>query len=241
MADPLLAADVANSIPVKAPVAAPQPEESIPYFLAFSGVDITPRGGVFGFAGATIAPWGGLDTSGFRIWVHAGGGTYKYFPEPGTTIKGTDVTGDFLVGYGFEGNNYSIDLFVGVNAWNHQLSEFDPENSVQGTAVGAEVRGELWANPTPQTLLAGEAQYSTAFGTYWAKAKVGYDISNGQEFFIGPELIADGDQRFDRWRIGAHVTAAKINKLIVEVSGGYLHSSDLGNGAYGLLQLSTQF
>jgi len=64
---------------------------------------------------------------------------------------------------------------------------FDPDNPVQGTAVGLKLRGDAWLNPTPQTLAAFEAEYATGFQTHYAKGKLGYDLSSGREIFFGPE------------------------------------------------------
>ena len=67
-------------------------------------------------------------------------------------------------------------------------------NPVQGTAVGPKVRGDIYINPTPRSVFSGEAEYTTAFQTYWTSAKYGYDVFS-KGFFIGPEVVAFGDER----------------------------------------------
>ena len=170
----------------------------------------------------------------------AEGGTYKY-PVTGGSIRGIEAAGTLLAGHGFEGDNYSANLLLGVNAINHMLSAIDPSNSVQGTAFGLKVRADAWINPTPQTLLYGEAEYSTAFRTYFAKAKFGYDVAQPQQVFIGPMVAASGNERYDQWRVGAHVTQLKIGKINMDFSAGYAHDSSVGAGAFGTTEFSTNF
>ena len=207
--------------------------------LAFSGFDVS-KNSYGGLAGALIAPFKDLDTSGLRFYMLGEGGVYKY-PSGGESIRGTYESGDALAGYAFEGDFYSINLLAGFNAINHTLSDVDLENRVQGTAFGAKVRADAWVNPTPKTLTYGEAEYSTAFRTYYTKAKFGYDFTNGKEIFVGPELAALGDERFNQWRVGAHLTQMKFGGVQVDVSAGYANDSVVGSGAYGTVELSTHF
>jgi len=225
----------------KAPKSATKPEDNddAGRVLAFSGFDVS-RKSYGGNIGALIAPFRDLDTSGLRFFMLGDGGVYKY-PAAGTSIRGNYESGDALAGYGFEGDFYSINLLAGLNAVNHTLSAVDPENKVQGTAFGAKVRTDAWVNPTPKTLTYGEAEYSTAFHTYYTKGKFGYDVTDGKEVFVGPEVAALGDERFNQWRVGAHVTQVKVGRFQFDVSAGYAHDSIVGNGAYGTVELNTHF
>jgi hypothetical protein len=121
------------------------------------------------------------------------------------------------------------------------LSDIDPDNSVQGTAIGAMVRGDAWVNPTANTLTYGEAEYSTAFRTYYTKAKLGIDVTNGKQIFLGPEVVALGDERSRQWRVGAHLTQIKFGNVQIDVSAGYSNDNILGAGAYTNTELSTKF
>jgi hypothetical protein len=51
-------------------------------------------------------------------------------------------------------------------------------------------------------------------------------------------VIAMGNLRFNETRIGAHVTAFKLGKLNIGISGGYLHESEWGRGAYGVAEFN---
>ncbi len=207
--------------------------------LGFSGFDVSNRS-YSGYAGTLIAPYGDLNSSGLRLYILGEAGSYKY---PVTTgyIKGTYASGDLLVGYGFEGDNYSINLLAGGNAVNHMLSEIDVDNSVNGTAFGGKARADAWINPTPQTLVAGEAEYSTAFRAYYAKGKLGFDITNGQQVFIGPEVSTGGDERSKQWRVGGHITQLKVGGVEIDISGGYAYDDSLGAGGYTTVGMSAYF
>ena len=207
--------------------------------VTFAGMDVA-KSGYGALVGAIIAPSNNIDASGLRVFILGEAGHYKYPNDPGS-ISGTYTSGDLLIGYAFEGDNYSINLLAGGNATNHMLSEIDTENSVQGTAFGGKVRADAWVNPTPATLVYGEADYSTAFRTYYAKVKLGYDITNGKRIFIGPEIAALGNERFDQWRLGGHITQLKLGKIQVDISGGYAHDSVVGNSAYGGVEFSANF
>jgi outer membrane immunogenic protein len=206
---------------------------------AFSVFDVS-KFSVAGAAGALIAPHQDLDTSGIRFYVVGEAGAYKY-PAAGTFIRGNYQSGEALAGYAFEGDFYSINLLAGLNAINHTLSAIDVDNAVQGTAFGVKVRADAWVNPTPKILTYGEAEYSTAFQTFSLKTKFGYDVTTDKGLFVGPEFGFSGDERFNQFRAGAHVTQIKFGKVSLDVSAGYARDSIVGDGAYGTVELSTKF
>ena len=226
-------------IVVKATRDADEEDEPASHVLAFTGVDVG-KWSVDGWIGGLIAPWKDLDTSGPRVWILGGAGAYKYSGQ-GTLFHGVYSEADALFGYGFEGDNYSINALFGVNAINQMVTPFDPDNKVQGTEGGFKVRGDAYTNPTPQTMTYGEAEYSTAFSTFYLSQKVGYDITNGKEIFVGPMATLLGDERFHQWRVGAHISNIQFGKVQVDISGGYADDSVVGTGAFGKIEVSTSF
>lgn len=213
--------------------------ETVSRVHGFWGVDVS-RLGVSSWAGALIAPRGDLEKSGLRVWVFGEAGRYK-FSDSGEVFKGNFQSGDMLVGYGFESENYSINLLAGVNAINHTVTPFDSTNPVQGTRAGFKVRGDAYWTPTAQTMTYGEYEYSTAFRTYWILQKVGVDISGGKEIYVGPQVMFLGDQQHNQWRVGGHLTNLKFGNVRVNVSTGYARDSLVGGGAYGYLEMSRDF
>jgi outer membrane immunogenic protein len=205
---------------------------------AFAGIDVAPHS-ISGWAGSLVALSKDLDTSGGRVYIFGGTGRYRY-PASGSTISGTYTTGDVLAGYAWEGDNYSINWLAGLNAANHMLSQQDPTNPVQGTAAGIKIRASAHVNPTPAVLLYGETEYSSAFQTFFASTKYGYDVFNAG-VFLGPEASFSSDERSRDWRIGLHATELKFGKIQVDIAGGYSNHSIFGTGPYGRLELSTNF
>jgi len=139
------------------------------------------------------------------------------------------------------GENWNTKLYVGLNVQDQFISPPDPGNPVVGVRAGVKVQGDAWVNPTKETMLFGIASYSTAFRTYYSNFKVGYDIFNGKEIFVGPEIGAQGNERYDQLRVGAHITGLKVNNVSLGFSGGYMHESDVGAGIYGTIDLSYDF
>jgi opacity protein-like surface antigen len=206
---------------------------------AFSILDVG-KGSVDGEIGGYFAFSKDLDTSGPRLWVAGGSGWYQFPDSSSGNIRGIYTTGDLLAGYAFEGDSYEINLLAGASAENDMLSAYDASDPVQGTAVGVKVRGDVYYNPTPTSLFYGEGEYSTAFQTYFTSATYGYDIFN-RGFFVGPEVTAFGDERFDQFRVGGRISALKYGGLSADISAGFAHDSVVGDGAYGHLELSASF
>ncbi len=204
----------------------------------FSGV-FGGRQIIIGWAGAFIALNNDLETSGPRLLILGGGGQYKY-PSDAGSFRAAYTFGDVLAGWGFEGDNYSINLLAGVNVENHSLNRFDFDNTVQGTEAGAKIRASAYVNPTDRTLVYGEAEYSTAFQTFSAEGKFGYDLF-GSGIFVGPEAGYFDNERTDSWRAGLHVSEINVLGVSVDVSGGFAEDKVVGTGAYGRLGVSRRY
>jgi hypothetical protein len=233
---PVLAADLADNN-----------NEPVEHWLPFGGFDANSHGSFFGFSGLQYAPGkGGLDETGLRFWFLGGAGAYHYQDANNERVRGSFWETDALIGYSFERDNGSLAFYVGLNAQEHRLSIFDPENSVQGSQLGAKFQTEAWYNPTPVTLLYGEGSYSTAFGTYFASGKYGYSFTGGRttedkQIYIGPQVTLLGSDRYQEWRIGAHATTLNLGKVDFEIGAGYQHNTDAGGGAYGVIGFNSKF
>lgn len=244
----LLAAVLANSAALAAEVGVDGPDVDGPvhHTEAFFGFDANSTGSFFGYTLFRLAPEkGGLDESGLRFWLLGGGGFYHY-PSDDGKIHGTFWDTAALVGYSIERDDLSASFYVGLNGQEHRLSAPDPENPVQGSSVGAKFRADAWYNPTPMTLLFGEGEYSTAFGSYYTSAKYGYSFTGGKtledkQVYIGPQIMLLGNERYLEWRIGAHVTSFNLGKLDFEVAAGYQRNTDNGSGAYVVVEFNTKF
>src|SRR5579862_4086350 len=126
----------AAAIPTPAPILtkARSADETESNVMGFSGVDVS-KFSTSGWVGTLIAPSKDLDTSGLRVWVEGESGGYLYYGG-GAAFHGIYENGEVLAGYGFEGDNYSINLLAGPNVINHVVSPYDPTNHVDGTDGG---------------------------------------------------------------------------------------------------------
>jgi opacity protein-like surface antigen len=203
------------------------------------GVDVGKQSMV-SWAGTVIAPFTTIDQAGLRILLLGVGGTYKYDGTFNNT-KGIFSQGEALLGYAWKGTNYEASLYFGPNAEHHSLSRLDPLNSVQGTQFGAKVRGDVTIAPTANTFIHGEGDYSTAFNSFSVLSRAGVGIGGGA--YVGPEGSFMGNDRFDQWRVGGHLTGVAIGTLNVnmDLSVGYLRDSTVGNGAYVRAEMTRKF
>ena len=209
------------------------------HVIAFTGVDVSKLS-FDAYAGGMVAPFKDLDTSGLRLYFLGDGGWYKYFDSAGNGIKGVSLSGDFLGGYAFEGDNYSLNFLAGFNAENDTLSAVDPTNKVVGTEFGVKVRTDDWYNLTSRTQLHTEAEFSSAFLTYSGNGSFGYDFFN-KAIFIGPYIGTLGDERYTQLRGGISVTGVKISNVEIDLSGGYANDSVVGPGGFGRIEVSDTF
>jgi hypothetical protein len=194
-----------------------------------------------GYAGILYAP-NGMHQSGVRISVFGLGGKYEYHGGAGEEFRGRFASVDALIGWSHVFGNGAVTLAIGANYQNHRVRPFDANNSVQGGELGFKVQADVWMNPTPQTLVYALGSYSTAFNTYYAVGRLGYDFT-GRQIFFGPEVGGLGNDRTDQLRVGAHLTGIPFVGGRATVSGGWLHERGEGDGACGgidRLQLLTR-
>jgi hypothetical protein len=217
----------AADMPVKAPIAAPA---KIEYGNIYVGFDANSHHGLAGYAGILYAP-NGMHQSGVRISVFGLGGKYEYHGGAGEEFRGRFASVDALIGWSHVFGNGAVTLAIGANYQNHRVRPFDANNSVQGGELGFKVQADVWMNPTPQTLVYALGSYSTAFNTYYAVGRLGYDFT-GRQIFFGPEVGGLGNDRTDQLRVGAHLTGIPFAGGRATVSGGWLHERGEGDGAY---------
>ena len=216
------------------------PPDENEHVEAYTGLDIASHGWIFGWAEGTVAPITNTDTSGLRFRLYGEAGQYQYQSETfeGMTNRANWYRGDALVGYAFEQEHFSAALYFGASVIDSVLRNSDPENPVQGTKVGPAVAGEFESTYN-RTLISGEASYTTAFNTYETKLKLGWEVAN--HIFVGPETGIEGDQRFNQWRVGAHVTVLNVGNARIAIGGGYEHDTDTGAGTYGTIEGGIEF
>jgi len=227
----------AADMPVKAPPAAP---EKIEYGNLYFGVDWTSHRSLAGYMGVLYAP-GGMERSGLRLAAFGLLGNYRYLGGDGEVFRGKFASVDGLVGWSNVFENGAVTLSIGANYQDHRIRPFDADNTVVGSKTGFKVQGDVWVNPTERTLVYALASYSTAFDTYYAIGRLGYDVI-GSGVFFGPEVGGLGNDRTDQFRIGSHLSGLAVGSTAkLGVSGGWMRERGEAGGWYATANLDFSF
>jgi hypothetical protein len=183
----------------------------MPHLLWFSGGDLWGRGG-FAYGGALWAP-GGLDHDGFVVKVAVGGGLYAYHSDAlGTEVTGRKLDASILPGWRWRRGDLFITVFGGLDLQRHSLSPDDPTAGLRGNYAGLKAAVELWYQPTPTTMIAGDASASTIGPTYSGRLAYGWRVLD--KFYIGPEIGGfSSTDTYQQVRAGIHITGLKFSSF----------------------------
>ncbi len=203
------------------------------HFLYYGGFDGWSGGG-FGHGGVIWAPHG-LDKEGFVAKFMAGGGTYGYLAGS-TNTTGYVTIFDAAPGWHFKRDSIDLTVYAGLDIQNHRLRPDDLNNRSRGTHAGARIGADLWIQPTTTTMVSGGVSYATIGDGYWSRFAYGWRAFDNK-LYIGPEVHAMGDETYNQWRIGAHVTALKIGRFEWSAGVGFASDSSDRSGIYGRIGL----
>lgn len=198
------------------------------------------KGSRFGTVIGTIAPFGGFDQSGARLRLGGVLGQYSYIGGGAVgRVSGTQADGSFMVGYEWVTRRASFAIYGGANYNDNKTDKADPNNASIGQGTGLKVAIDFSYRPSEFTMFSGVASFSTVHNAYYARLKGGYAFA--PQIYVGPEAIFMGDDFFQQWRIGMHMTGAKFSMLQLGVSGGVLVDKVRGTGLYGILDARVGF
>jgi len=140
-----------------------------------------------------------------------------------------------MPGLQFKRDGVSIAAYAGVDMQIHSLPQYDPGNRLQGRYLGARAAIDLWAEPTPQTMVTASATLTTIGGAYAARIAAGWRLFG--RFYLGPEAVAFGGPEYRQLRVGMRVTALKVHlfdwRFEWQGGVGYAFDDDNRDGAYG--------
>jgi Cellulose biosynthesis protein BcsS len=216
-----------------------------------AGFDAAPQS-LYWYSQVIAALNGDMAKDGFRLRTY---GSLAAFQYASTAVVGT-VDGelwqvDVMPGYQVVRGSATFGGYVGFDYQQARLSPNDPTNKVSGTATGAKVEGHVYyyADAKQPIEASFNAQYSTAFDTYYAELRVGARLVD--KLFIGPDASVDGDTGYDAQRLGGYAKysfeltkGVPLDLTLIAghqfVSGG---GSGFGGGAgtFGTLELDTNF
>ena len=134
-----------------------------PHSEIFTGLEAS-NNAISGYLGAGYAFGKGLYEPGWRVRAVGALGRYDYRgtlfgagADLGTTFDGEASYGAALIGYQFRTQALFLKLFAGVEAEDQSITPRDPENSVQGSAVGLKLAAESWLDLSPLWFLSVDA------------------------------------------------------------------------------------
>ena len=174
------------------------------------------------------------------------GGLYRYQAggPGGADVIGAEGITQILAGARIKRGNAEMKFFFGPEWQIHRLWPDDPDNRLRGTNAGLRIAGELWYEPTPTTLIAGDAALSSIATSHSARVAFGWrvadEIFNGEGFYVGPETQYFGSDGYRQWRFGAHITSLKAETSEWSAAVGFARDSDGRASPYVRLNLSTR-
>jgi len=179
----------------------------------YSGYDAV-KGAEYAFTGGTVALNGDLSRNGFFVRVYGSGVAYDL-----DVGDGRGYQADLMLGYRVSHGKVYGGLYLGADYQDYRLSPDDPTAEVRGTEWGFKVAADMATlrEGTP-IYYALTGNYSTAFETYWARARVGVNV-HGITF--GPEAVVMGNVGFDAQRVGGFVILDFRPPLEVTLHAGH--------------------
>jgi hypothetical protein len=214
----------------------------------------------YGDFSVTVSPFAPYWESGFKFRFTALDTAYSYPGDLAKTFisKGNDIETDFLLGYGFQFNRWSLTLFTGPSViWSHQMPG-DGFLSTDLEKIGAKTAVSVYATPTDRTMLYAQGGLSSVNNIYYSQAKAGGAL--WPSIYIGPEASLTGrvavggvqpmadrfsptsfDVTIQQWRVGAFVSGWQLGPVQLGVSAGFLNDLQQGNGAYVSTSARTTF
>lgn len=200
---------------------------------------VTSNNSVFANAGGTAAIGGSLRESGARIRVEALAGTYEYRADSGAKVRGEQIEGAALAGYEWVWREAKLAGFVGLSVRNTSLSVADPANPVVGTSYGLKGALDFYARPSERTMVQAHGSFSTNDMAYFGRVKAGYRLSGN--IYLGPEVAVLGNDFYNQFRIGAHLTGLQLGPIQASLSAGYQYDREQKSGVYGAVDVRAQF
>ena len=225
-----------------------------------SNANVASFSSYYGDLSLTLSPFAPYYESGFKLRFAASYAGYSYPGDLARTFisKGNDIQTDFLLGYGFQFDRWSLMLLAGPTViWSHQMPGNNSLPSMDTTEVGAKAVASVYATPTDQTMFYAQGAFSSVNSIYYTQVKFGGAL--WPSIYVGPEATVTGrmavggvhsidpfsatsfDITIQQWKVGAFISGLKIGPLLFGVSAGYLNDLQQGNGAYVSTSVRTTF
>lgn len=209
--------------------------------IDMSGDSTGLHGGSFD-ASLTLAPFGSIDASGWRLRVLHNRSRYAYPADERRSrlVRGQSQETDLMVGYGLVVPGMSVVAMVG-----HAAARSE-EDGVVGRTDGLRGTVSMFAAPTPRHMLYASVSHTAMSAYTQLLIKGGARVGPGLPY-LGPELKGDWrntdpwNQAPGAWRAGAHLSGIAVGGTSWSLSGGRLQDRALGVGGYLSLGAYTSF
>ncbi|HET6391068.1 cellulose biosynthesis protein BcsS [Hyphomicrobium sp.] len=182
----------------------PVTEDRGPKVITYSGIDAA-HDSVAYYGGTIFGLSGDLYKNGVLLRTQGIIADYDYRAgEPiDRTVDADDRSLDVMLGYQWVFSNWSAAAYLGYEVRSVHLSPRDLDNDVRGGADGFKVAVELETESDGPFYGSLEGSYSTAFNSFFAEARAGY---NFKRFIVGPASSVYSDEGDVATRVGAFTT-----------------------------------
>ena len=209
--------------------------------LLFSGRDLW-RNGAFAYSGLLMAP-GGLDEDGFMLKLLLGGGVYRYISGGlgGENVIGAEWMAQALPGFRIKRGNAEYKFFFGPELRRTKLWPDDPGSGLRGQNFGLRMAGELWYEPSRDSLIVGDASLSTVGASRAARIAYGWRVADEMftdGVYVGPEAQYFASDNYRQGRVGLHLTSMKTDATEWSAAAGWARDTDGRSSPYVRLGLS---
>jgi hypothetical protein len=213
----------------------------------FSGSDFSPHSQYY-YLGTIVPLY--RDSATTQV-VLRGYGSYNHYDyrNPGK-IDADEWQGDIMLGYQADFTRFTTAVYIGADFQDHRLFPDDPDNESRGSESGFKVAAEFETGEDSPFYFNLDGEYSTAFSSYWARTRIGY---NAKFVTFGPEASVDGSVGYDSQRLGGFATfelARFINtdaQLTLSAGHQFVNNADSGvrsgggEGTYGAISIGWSY
>lgn len=172
--------------------------------VSFSGFDVSEDAHSF-YSGTLIALNGDFSRDGliFRAIGVSSDYEYREVSVPGGKVDGDDRAIDVMLGYQKTIGVITATAYVGFEYRDIELSPADPANDIQGDEAGFKVALDAQTSDEIPLFLSFSGAYSTAFDSYYALGRLGYNMTR---VVVGAEGLLGGIDGEEYQRLGGFIT-----------------------------------
>ncbi len=201
--------------------------EPVAHYLFFGGSDVW-RNGAFSHGGV-LWSYQGLNEDGWVVKLLLNGGYYRY-SSMGTEVTGRQLMASAMPGWRWHRGTFDVTVFAGLDIQDHRFSPDDFDNRLRGTHGGVRGGFDAWYEPIHNGMVTASASLSSIGTSYWTRAAAGWRFLDA--VWLGPELLACGDDTYRQLRFGAHVTSLRFWGREWSAGFGWVSDTDRRDGVY---------